>query len=85
METYAMESALLRSRKCSGAADMTAVFLRDAMGRIELSGRTVLANAGDAAAMNTLRRLAAYEPVNSIELRRKIAARLLESQRYVVG
>jgi alkylation response protein AidB-like acyl-CoA dehydrogenase len=84
-ETYAMESALLRSRKCRGAADMTAVFLRDAMGRIELSGRNVVASVGDGAAMTTLRTLSAYEPVNAIELRRKIAARLLEAQRYVVG
>jgi alkylation response protein AidB-like acyl-CoA dehydrogenase len=85
METYAMESALLRSRKSSGAADVTAVFLRDAMGRIELAARNVLAALGEPGAMETLRRLAAYEPVNAIELRRKIAARLLEAQRYVVG
>jgi alkylation response protein AidB-like acyl-CoA dehydrogenase len=85
METYAMESALLRSRKCGAAADLTAVFLRDGMGRIELAGRTVLADAGDSAALETLRRLAAYQPVNAIELRRKIASRLLQAERYVVG
>jgi len=85
METYAMESALLRSRKCGAAAVMTAVYLRDAMGRIELAGRTVLADAGDVAALDTLRALASYQPVNAIELRRRIAARLLQAERYVVG
>ena len=47
METYAMESALLRSRKHNLAADIVAVFLHDAIGRISLSASTVLANVGD--------------------------------------
>jgi alkylation response protein AidB-like acyl-CoA dehydrogenase len=84
METYAMESALLRSRKSAAAAELTAVYLRDAMGRIELSARTVLANAGGTDALETLRRLAAYQPVDAIELRRRIAGRLLQAERYVV-
>jgi alkylation response protein AidB-like acyl-CoA dehydrogenase len=85
METYAMESALLRSRKNGVGADLAAVFLRDALGRIELSGRTVLARAGDASSLETLRRLAAYQPVDAIELRRKIASRLLQVEKYIVG
>ena len=31
-----------------------------------------------------LRRFAKYEPVNAIELRRTIAGRLLDAERYVV-
>src|SRR5580704_572883 len=48
MEVFAMESSLLRSRKLAAtgaggnAADACAVYLRDAMGKIELASRTVL-------------------------------------------
>ena len=46
METFAMESALLRTRKLAGKAtiakEMTAVFLRDAMARVETAARSVL-------------------------------------------
>jgi alkylation response protein AidB-like acyl-CoA dehydrogenase len=93
METFAMESALLRSRKLTAAgrganaADMTAVFLRDAMSRVELSARHVLGACSDGDALRTnmavLRRLAKFDPVNSIGLRRQIAARLLARDRYV--
>jgi alkylation response protein AidB-like acyl-CoA dehydrogenase len=83
IETYAMDSVLLRARKLEGqgragiAADMAAVFLRDSMARIEVSARNVLP-------VETLRPLAAYEPVDSIALRRKVAARLLQAERYTV-
>ena len=43
MEAFAMESVLLRSRKSSAAADICAVFLCDAMARMEVTARTVLA------------------------------------------
>jgi hypothetical protein len=90
IEAYVMESALLRARKLawegrqSMAADATSVLLRDAMARIEISARNVLAAAPDAAALRQSRRLAEYEPVNAIELRRRIAQRLLQNERYVM-
>ncbi len=92
METFAMESALGRcekmSRMAGTAADMTAVFLRDAMTRIEGFARPVLAACGEGDALRTsmtmLRRLAKFEPVDAIALRRKIAGRLLETGSYVV-
>ena len=90
IEAYAMESALLRSRKLAllgrqtGAADMTAVLLRDSLARVEISARNVLAAASSLDAMPLLRRLAAYDPVDSVELRRRIAQRLLQAERYVV-
>ena len=84
IETYAMDSVLLRARKVGQAlspaniaTDMSAVFLRDAMARIEVSARNVLP-------IETVRSLAAYDPVDSIALRRKVAARLLQAERYTV-
>lgn len=94
MEVFAMESAYLRSRKLSGsskganAVEMTSVFLRDAMNRVETSARNVLGScaAGSAlgSSMATLRLLANYDPIDSIQLRRSIAARLLATGCYAV-
>ncbi len=92
MDTFAMESVLLRVEKTgktdSVAADMCAVFLRDAMTRIEGFARPVLAACaeGDALRQNmaVLRRFAKFEPVNSIALRHRIAERLLSAGHYVV-
>ena len=92
-EVLAMESAMLRSRKLAAsgrggnAADICAVFLREAMDRIEISCRNVLGACleGDALRrnMSVLRSLANYEPVNAVERRRNIARRLLANERYV--
>ncbi len=88
METFAMESAQLRSQKNTLAADICAVLLPDAMARIEMFARPVLASCaeGDAlrANMAILRRFAKFEPVDSIALRRRIAERLLAAGRYVL-
>jgi alkylation response protein AidB-like acyl-CoA dehydrogenase len=94
METFAMESSLLRSRKLGAggkgadAAAMAAVFLRDAMARVELSARHVLGACSEGDALRTnmavLRRLAKHDPINAIALRRQIATRLLDRERYVV-
>ena len=92
MEVFAMESVLLRSRKLAGskkgtnAAEMTSVFLRDAMNRVETSARSVLgacaAGKGLQANMAILRLLANYDPIDSIHLRRNSAARLLATGFY---
>jgi alkylation response protein AidB-like acyl-CoA dehydrogenase len=94
MEVFAMESSLLRSRKLAAgggganAADACAVYLRDAIARLELSSRTVLSACaqGDELRRNLsrLRGYADYDPVNTIALRRQIAARLLANERYTV-
>ena len=94
MDVFAMESALLRTQKLTNmgkgvqARDMCTVFLRDAMSHIEVTARTVLAGCseGDAlrANMAVLRRFAKFEPVNAIELRRRIAGRLIDAERYLV-
>jgi alkylation response protein AidB-like acyl-CoA dehydrogenase len=87
MEIFAMESVLLRTRKNGAGAGMAAVFLRDAMARVELSARAVLAACSEGDSLRTnmavLRKFAKYEPVNATELRRKIACRLLDAERYL--
>jgi alkylation response protein AidB-like acyl-CoA dehydrogenase len=94
METFAMESATLRARRLaeSGkgalAGQMCRVFTRDAMARIEIGARTVLAacSQGDSlrANLGVLRRFTKYEPVDAIALRREIAGRLIDAERYVL-
>ena len=94
MEVFAMESSLLRSRKLAAAngganaADACAVYLRDAIGKIEQCATTVLSACAQGhelgQKLSRLRTYAAHDPVNSIELRRQIARRLLGSERYTV-
>lgn len=89
-----MESSLLRSRKlaalgkATNAASMCAVFLREAMDRIEVSSRNVAGACSQGKAlrenMAALRGFANYDPIDSIALRRSLASRLLAAQRYTV-
>jgi len=94
MDVFAAESSLLRAQKLGAqskgtqAADMCAVLVRDAMARIEVTARTVLAACSEGdnlrAHLAVLRRFSKYEPVNAIEARRHIAGRLMDAERYVV-
>jgi len=94
MEVFAMESAVLRSRKLAAAgkgtnaADMTAVFLREAMDRLEISSRQVLGACSHdkdlQQNMAVLRRLANYDPPDAVQLRRNIATRSLAAGAYTV-
>lgn len=94
MEVFAMESSLLRSRKLAAAgggvnaADACSVYLRDAMAKIELSSRTVMSACAQGEELrrnlSRLRGYANHDPVNAIALRRQIARRVLESERYTV-
>ena len=64
------------------------VFLRDAMARIELSARDVLGTCSNSGGlrvnMQILRRLAVYDPIDSVGARRRIAKGLLEKERYAL-
>jgi alkylation response protein AidB-like acyl-CoA dehydrogenase len=88
MNAYALESAELRARKCGreDALNMAAVFASDAMDAIEISARTVLAacSEGDELRANLaiLRRFSKRDIVDTIALRRRIAARVLDAGRY---
>ena len=89
METFAMESVLLRSRKRNApqAKEISSVFLPDSMARIEIAARNVFGVCSPPstlrANMSILRKLTAYDPPDSVTLRRSIATRLLERERYV--
>ena len=92
MEVFAMESSLLRSHKLSAAGggvnsgDACAVYLRDAMAKIESFSRTVLSACvvGEELRgyLSRLRGYTSHDPVNAIALRRRIAERLLANERY---
>ncbi|MBL8179181.1 MAG: acyl-CoA dehydrogenase family protein [Bryobacterales bacterium] len=94
MSAFAMESVYLRTKKLQAmgkgelAAGMKAVFLPSAIETIEKAARYVLSasSSGDALRTNlaVLRRFTKVELVNSVALRRKIAARLLEAERFLV-
>jgi hypothetical protein len=94
MNAFAMESVLLRTQKLAAqskgdiAAEMSPVFLREAMETIESAARTVLAASSEGDALRTnlavLKRFTKFEPVNAVAIRRKIASRLLEADRYTV-
>jgi alkylation response protein AidB-like acyl-CoA dehydrogenase len=93
MEVLAMESSVLRKRKLAAdrganAADACAVYLRDALTRIELASRTVMSACAEGQELlqrlSHLRAYANHDPVNAIALRRRIAARLLASECYTI-
>jgi len=93
METFAMESTLLRSRKLAAssgsvaASAISSVFLRDAMTRVQAAAQNILSGCSEGhdlhRQMNALRNLAAFDPVNSIAARRKLTGNLLDSERYL--
>jgi len=95
IETYAMESAVLRAQKIietngeAGAAlpvAMTRVYLSQAFEKVESAARKVIAAVADGDMMRTqlaiLRRLGKYEPFNTIELRQQIAQKMIERGKY---
>ncbi len=98
IETYAMESAVLRAQKLamrngeSGAANaiaMTRVYMAGALDRIESAARMVIAAAAEGdmlrSQMAILRRLCKYEPFNTVALRQTIAQRVIETGKYTVA
>lgn len=98
IETYAMESAVLRAQKLSQtkgetatglAIAMTRVYLSQAFEKVESAARRVIAAVADGDMLRTqlaiLRRLAKYEPFNTIELRRQIAERMIERGKYTLA
>jgi butyryl-CoA dehydrogenase len=98
IETYAMESAMLRAQKIveqkgEGAASlaiaMTRVYLAQAIEKIEAAARKVIAAVAEGDMLRTqlaiLRRLAKYEPFNTIELRQQIAQKIIERGKYTLA
>ena len=98
IETYAMESTVLRAQKIvenNGEAAaalpiaMTQVYLSEAMGKVEAAARKIIAAVADGDMMRTqmaiLRRLSKYEPFNTIAARQKISQKVLEAGKYVLA
>ena len=98
IEVFAMDSVLLRKLKLiqsggeSGSAlpiAMTQVYLSEAMAKIEVAARKVVAAAseGDNLRIQTtiLRRLLRHDPTNTISLRQQIAARVIDAGKYVIA
>ena len=96
IETYAMESAVLRAQKLAarngGAGLPTAmarVYLAGAIEKIESNAKKVVAAVGEGDMLRTqmaiVRRLAKHEPFNTIALRQKIAQRVIEAGKYVIA
>ncbi|WP_332262454.1 acyl-CoA dehydrogenase family protein [Paenibacillus sp. GSMTC-2017] len=100
IQTFAMESAILRTQKMlsrSGgtiteqaehAAAMTEVFVQEAMEKVECLAKTALAalERGDGLQMqlSVLKKLMRAPLSDTIALRRVIAARVIRSEHYVV-
>jgi alkylation response protein AidB-like acyl-CoA dehydrogenase len=98
IETFAMESAVLRTQKLTAtngeagaklATAMTQVYLNDSFNKLEACAKKVIAAIAEGDMLRTqmaiLRRLAKHEPVNVIALRQSIADRVLEAGKYVTA
>ncbi len=98
IETYAMESAVLRAQKLAMrngeaasalAVAMTRVYIAGAMEKIESAAKMVIAACADGDMLRSqlaiLRRLCKYEPFNTVALRQTIAQRVIETGRYQVA
>jgi alkylation response protein AidB-like acyl-CoA dehydrogenase len=97
IEVFVMESSLLRAQKIAAnpqgasatiATAMSQVYLSEAMPRIEVSVKKILAAVAEGDMLRTqiaiLRRLLKHEPSNIIALKQQIAARVIEAEKYVI-
>ena len=95
IEVYAMESSILRAEKLAAnrgesaakqAIALTQYYTAKAMQNVELSARKVIATVAEGDMLRTqmaiLRRLAKYEPADTIALGRQIARHVLAAGRY---
>jgi butyryl-CoA dehydrogenase len=98
IETYAMESALLRTLKIADmqgesaaglATAMTRVYLAQAIDKIEAAAKKILAAVAEGDTLKTqlaiLRRLAKHDLFNTIELRQRIAQKMIERGKYALS
>ncbi|HXS01598.1 MAG TPA: acyl-CoA dehydrogenase family protein [Pyrinomonadaceae bacterium] len=96
MDTYAMESAILRARKLASSqgekaaeryVDMTRVFCNDAVGRIESKAKSTLAGMSEGDELRTLlaalRRFTKLQPMNAIVARQRIADDLIAANKWI--
>ena len=97
MDVYGMESSVMRSVKLMDRGDtekaeigglMTRLFCNDAMHRLEIRARDVLAAVCEGDVLTTtlsgLRRTVKHQPVNTVALRRQVADVLIEKEAWPV-
>jgi alkylation response protein AidB-like acyl-CoA dehydrogenase len=97
IETYAMESAWLRTMKlvssrgraaCEAPIGMTRLYVNDAMGRLDLWARELLAACASGDELRTMlaaaRRLVKYTPIDAGHLRLEIAGHFVEKGKWEV-
>jgi alkylation response protein AidB-like acyl-CoA dehydrogenase len=98
IETYAMESAVLRAQKITESKGseaaaipvaMARVYLTQAFEKVEAAARKVISAVAEGDMLRTqlaiLQRLAKYEPFNTIELRQQIAQKVIERGKYTLA
>ncbi len=96
MEIYACESGLLRALKkakrvgqdaAAPMGDIVTLYTHDAMDRVAVWGRNILASVGSGDELRTmlagLRRIAKHDPVDRARLHDVIAARIVEAEGYI--
>jgi alkylation response protein AidB-like acyl-CoA dehydrogenase len=97
IDTYAMESAVLRAQKLAAnngearsalAIAMTRVYMSGAMERVESAAKTIVAACSDGDMLRSqlaiLRRLCKFEPFNTVALRQAIAQKVIDTGKYLV-
>jgi butyryl-CoA dehydrogenase len=97
IEVFALESCLLRAEKliarngeasAKNAIAMTKYYAAKAMQIVESSARKVIAAVAEGDTLRTqaaiLRRLAKYEPLNTVALSRQIARNVLAAGKYTI-
>ncbi|PZM66772.1 acyl-CoA dehydrogenase family protein [Paenibacillus dendritiformis] len=95
---YAMESALLRTRKLSAksgeekaklAMQMTSVYVHETLADIERIAKSTLAamESGDMlrTQLSILKKLTKSSPIDAISIKRDIAARVIQAEKYAVS
>jgi len=95
MDTYAMESAILRAQKLAAAqgegaaaryVDMTQVFCNDAVQRIESRAKNTLAAMSEGDELRTLlaalRRFTRQTPLNTVTARQRIAQVMIDANKW---
>ena len=96
MDTYAMETAILRARKLAASQgeeaaaryiDITRVFSNDAVERIETNAKNMLAAMSEGDERRTLlaalRRFTKWTPMNTISARQRIAETMIQANKYI--
>src|SRR6476660_1265743 len=96
MDTYAMETAILRARKLAASQgekaaerylDITRVFCNDAVERIEAKAKNTLAGMSEGDELRTLlaalRRFTKLQPMNTIAARQRIADDLIAANKWI--